>query len=316
VQGLAADAKYVLRAAITNKGAKVVELTSKPFQGSDLKDGRIAVTEKWKAEKLWDTITPQNQFDVALSLLDEGSKVLDTALPVRFGYREFWIDGKDFYLNGTRIYFSCIPLNNGNGGSAQATYEAAKETMLRYMSTGINFVYTHNYSCAPGSHSSFNEILRAADDVGMLVSFSQPHFGEYRELWKLPPENDPKSAYARHAEFYVRVAQNHPSVVFYSTSHNGTGYAEDMNPVMIDGIANPRNHRAQETADQARRAGSGHLRGGQGDHAAVPEHGHQFRLHTQLQLLAGEPFELQRDSAGRRRRGDAHLVLSAALRRV
>ncbi len=40
-------------------------------------------------------------------------------------------------------------------------------------------VYTHNYGCEPGSHLGFAEILRAADDVGMLVSFSQPHFSHY-----------------------------------------------------------------------------------------------------------------------------------------
>ena len=251
LQGLADDTQYALRSVISDKGTKVAEFTSKAFKAGDLKDGRIAVVEKWKPEKLWDTITPQNQYDVSLSLVAGGSKVLDTALPVRFGFREFWIDGKDFYLNGTRIYFSCIPLNNGNGGTAQATYEAAKETMLRIQSTGINFVYTHNYSCAPGSHSSFTEILRAADDVGMLVSFSQPHFGEYD--WKVA-NADQKNGYARHAEFYVRVAQNHPSVVFYSTSHNATGYAEDMNPDLIDGIANPRSPAAMTSANLALRA--------------------------------------------------------------
>ena len=70
----------------------------------------------------------------------------------------------------------------------------------------------------------------------MLVSFSQPHFGQYD--WKAP-DADQNNGYAQHAEFYVRVAQNHPSVVFYSMSHNATGYAEDMNPDMIDGIARP-----------------------------------------------------------------------------
>ena len=45
--------------------------------------------------------------------------------------------------------------------------------------------------------------------------------------------------YARHAEFYVRAAQNHPSVVAYSMSHNATGYGEDMNPAMIDGKGDP-----------------------------------------------------------------------------
>ena len=99
-----------------------------------------------------------------------GGKVLDAAQPVRFGFREFWIDGRDFYLNGSRIFLSALPLDNAQVGAAAASYEAAKESLLRLKSIGINFVYTHNYGCEPGTHLSFAEILRAADDVGMLVS--------------------------------------------------------------------------------------------------------------------------------------------------
>src|SRR5207249_11876184 len=102
---------------------------------------------------------------------------------------------------------------------------------------GINFVYTHNYGCEPGSHLSFEETLRAADDVGMLVALSQPHFSQYD--WE-SPDADRTNGYARHASFYARVAQNHPSVVAYAMSHNATGYEEDMNPDMIDGIRDPR----------------------------------------------------------------------------
>ena len=36
--------------------------------------------------------------------------------------------------------------------------------------------------------------------------------------------------------FYARAAGNHPSVVMYVMSHNATGYDEDMNPEMIDGL--------------------------------------------------------------------------------
>ncbi len=81
---------------------------------------------------------------------------------------------------------------------------------MRLKSFGINFVYTHNYGCEPGSHLSFAEILRAADDTGMLVALSQPHFSAYD--WKTP-DADQTNGYARHAEFYVRVAGSHPSVV-------------------------------------------------------------------------------------------------------
>ncbi len=58
----------------------------------------------------------------------------------------------------------------------------------------------------------------------------------------------------RHAKFYVRVAQNHPAVVMYSMSHNGTGYSEDMNPDMIDGIHDARTGGALRNAQRAMRA--------------------------------------------------------------
>ncbi|NLW51622.1 MAG: hypothetical protein GXY85_12395, partial [Candidatus Brocadiaceae bacterium] len=46
-------------------------------------------------------------------------------------------------------------------------------------------------------------------------------------------------------------AGNHPSVVFYSTSHNATGYVDDMNPEMIDGVHNPRDAWAAQNAERA-----------------------------------------------------------------
>ena len=237
LQGLAADGRYTLRAQVADGDRRVGEFTSKPFKGGDLKDGRMAFTQEWKPGKLWDLHTPENTYHVGLSLLDAGGKVLDTAWPVRFGFREFRIEGRDFFLNSTRLFLSCVPLDNAQIGAALANYEGARESLNRLKSFGINFVYTHNYGCEPGSHLGFEEILRAADDVGMLVSLSQPHFSHYD--WKAP-DADRANGYARHAEFYVRAAQNHPSVVFYSMSHNATGYAEDMNPDMIDGLQDPR----------------------------------------------------------------------------
>src|SRR5262249_11907407 len=150
--------------------------------------------------------------------------------------REFWIEGRDFYLNGSRLFLCAVPLDNAQVGAAWATYEAARQSLERLKDFGINFVYTHNYGCEPGAHLSFQEILRAADDVGMLVALSQPHFSHYE--WRTP-EADQTNGYAGHAEFYVRVAQNHPAVVAYAMNHNATGYDEDMNPDMIDGRQDP-----------------------------------------------------------------------------
>ena len=227
VEDLAADRHYSLSAAISREGQPVEQFRGKAFGVAEAKQGRIAVEHAWKPDRLWDIHTPSHQYNVVLALLDDDLKILDITLPVRFGFREFWIDGRDFYLNGTRIYLSAVPLDNAQVGAAWSTYQSARESLERLKSFGINFVYTHNYGCEPGSHLSFTEILRAADDAGMLVALSQPHFSHYD--WQAA-DADQNNGYARHAEFYVRAAENHPAVVAYSMSHNSTGYAEDMNP--------------------------------------------------------------------------------------
>jgi hypothetical protein len=252
LEGLAAGAAYALRVTIRPGGHSTHQFTSKPFTAGDLRGGRIAVTEKWRPAELWDIHTPQWMLTAAVTLLDAAGRPLDAFHPVRFGFREFWIDGRDFYLNGTRIHLSAVPLDNAQIGARTASYDAARATLIRLRGLGINLVYTHNYGCEPGSHVSFAEVLRAADDVGMLVAFSQPHFSHYD--WQAA-DADRTNGYARHAAFYVRAAQNHPAVVAYAMSHNATGYDEDMNPDRIDGRHDPRQEPwSRNTAKLALRA--------------------------------------------------------------
>jgi hypothetical protein len=243
--------RYTLKAVVSDGGGMAKEFTSEPFTAAELANGRESFTTAWKPEKLWDIHTPRNMYSVQVSLSDAAGQVLDVFKPERFGFREFWIDGRDFYLNGTRIFLSSVPIDNAQMGAAAATYDAVCETLKRVKSFGINYVYTHNYGCEPGAHMTFAEELRAADDVGMLVGLSQPHFGQYD--WKAP-DADQKNGYARLAAFYVGVAGNHPSVVFYPTSHNATGYSGDMNPDLIDGVQDPRDERAKDQAKVALRA--------------------------------------------------------------
>lgn len=250
LDGLLANANYKLRAKITDHGSPVAEFSGPVFLSSDVKEGRADFTASWKPSKLWDIPTPQNQCDAEVSLLDGDGRVVDVATPVRFGFRELWIEGRDFYLNGTRLYLSVVPVDNAEVGAALATYDAARESFLRLKSFGINLVYTHNYGCEPGTHLSFDEILRAADDTGMLVALSQPHFSQYE--WQ-NADADQTNGYAGHAAFYVHVAASHPSVVFYSMSHNATGYNEDTNPQMIDGLSNPRDQWAERNVKRALR---------------------------------------------------------------
>jgi len=250
LEDIAPDAGYTLRATISEGGRPVREF-SQTFAAGELEGGRFALAEDWMPERVWDLHTPQHVHEAAVSLLDEDGRLLDASLPQRFGFRELWIDGRDFYLNDTRVFLSALPLDNAQVSALAASYEGARESLTRLKQIGINFVYTHNYGCEPGSHLGFAEILRAADDVGMLVALSQPHFGQYD--WQMPDAAE-KNGYAHHARFYVRVAGSHPCVVFYAMSHNSTGYSEDMNPDMIDGVHSERSPWSANNVERALQA--------------------------------------------------------------
>ncbi|MBN2506171.1 MAG: hypothetical protein JXQ71_05705 [Verrucomicrobia bacterium] len=251
LDSLDSEATYTLRARVSARGGILKEFTSPPFRAGALREGRMTFGAAWRPERLWDTHTPQNLCDLDVSLLDARGRVLDITLPTRFGFREFWIDGRDFYMNGTRIFLCAVPLDNAQVGAAWATYDGARESLKRLASFGINTVYTHHYHCQPGSHLNVAEILQAADDTGMLVALSQPHFADYD--WTTAAA-EWTNGYARDAAFYVRVAQHHPSVVMYSMSHNATGYNEDMNPDRIDGIHDARDDWAMSNSRRALRA--------------------------------------------------------------
>ncbi len=225
-KGLEEGKSYVLQARVTDGGEEVLRGESDPFTSDDLRNGRQAFSIEWRTPRLWDLDTPQNQYHLAVELL-EGDAVVDAYYPVRFGFREFWIEGRDFYLNGSRVHLIATPLNSAQNDTATASYEGARETFRRLKRMGYNAAYTHNYSCPPGAHLAFEGILRAADDEGMLLSFSLPHMREYD--WQ-GEEPEKRNGYERHLEWYVRCAQNHPSVVMYSQNHNWLSYQDDENP--------------------------------------------------------------------------------------
>ena len=100
-------------------------------------------------------------------------------MPVRFGFREFWIEGRDFYLNGSRIHLSAVPLDNAQISADLASYAGAKETLQRLKDIGINFVYTHHYGCEPGDLSAF---LAAASVRGYICR---------SEVWRSAPVHPP-----------------------------------------------------------------------------------------------------------------------------
>jgi lysophospholipase L1-like esterase len=222
-------------AVISKAGEKVREFTFDPTNVT-FKDGRISVTSDWKDAELWDVDTPENMYEAVLTLKDANTKtVLDQTLPIKFGFREFWIDGRNFYLNGSIVHLRALH-GNGLAGADEGSKAGALKTLKRLREYGFNSFIGGNYACKPGDVGYMKGTLEAADESGTLNSFTLPHVSYFKRKLDQPAVAE---QYRKLTNYLIRKVQNHPSVILYVLNHNSMGYCGDQNNQKIDGNWKP-----------------------------------------------------------------------------
>ncbi|HEY3330840.1 MAG TPA: glycoside hydrolase family 2 TIM barrel-domain containing protein [Capsulimonadaceae bacterium] len=127
----------------------------KPVTVAPGASANVTLTKSWLAPRLW---TPDNPIMyVAHVRLRDGGAVVDESTQ-RFGYREFWIEGRDFYLNGVRTQLRRASMLTAHGGSGPAV-----EREMRLMAgRPFNSIRLH---------IGFNntQLLDAADRFGVMA---------------------------------------------------------------------------------------------------------------------------------------------------
>ena len=83
--------------------------------------------DKWHNPKTWSPQTP-NLYYYRLTLYDQNKKPVDMQLARRFGFREFWVEGKDFLLNGVPFHFK-----GTQGHIYQSLFTATNPDYLGFM---------------------------------------------------------------------------------------------------------------------------------------------------------------------------------------
>lgn len=158
--------------------------------------------------QLW---SPDNPYLYYLSLaLAEGNEIR-TARTERFGYRDFKVIGKHFYLNGTRIYLFGENLSSvgygGLGVSEEAERRALASKMIGFRRQGYNIIRNPHHPIIPLA-------LEVADEVGMMI------YNEWGWAFTniIDEEEFEKRNLAELAEWLYR-DYNHPSVVMWSTGN-------------------------------------------------------------------------------------------------
>ena len=223
-KGMDLPGNFALRCDVCD-GEKLV----KSFPGkTNIAEGTATASVAWPEVKLWDVGQPK-LYTLSVSLL-QGGRVIDQTLPQSFGFREFEIRAKFFYLNGVKL--NLVPcsysISRGNWG----TKEAMAHWVKGAQTAGYNFVYLGGVD-RPGRPAVASHLLEVCDELGMLAAVSPLGIGhavygrfDLPEVWQPWTEIVAKR---------VRKDWNHPSLVMWRMNMNLNCYKQDQNPLVLDG---------------------------------------------------------------------------------
>ena len=185
----------------------------------------------WADAKTWDVDTPENVYTVRVSLLANG-KAVDESYPEEFGFREVTVSGRDLLLNGKPIhlrpeYSRMVHDSAVSNGDAEGSFRKMREY-------GFNFEIDGAYGFAAGDLSDFEFSIRGASKVGMPSVMGLPHPCHYAPPDK-PLDWHLEGAYENLVRYEVKMLQNIPGLILWSSTHNETGYEADQNPEIMTG---------------------------------------------------------------------------------
>ena len=171
----------------------------------------LTLSWPWADPRLWDVGQP-NLYTLRLKVKGAG---LDDEYNQKFGFREFWIEGRQFYLNGTVIHLRQPCFYNGPRMQMGDTFSEM----------GDGNVDTRGDAADSGRN------LDDADRKGYLVAQYILNANKYmmnsrgRFVW----EQNRQRAFDR-AAVWMRHYRNHPSVVMWIAGFNFFNSAEDADP--------------------------------------------------------------------------------------
>ena len=171
----------------------------------------VTVSWPWTNPRLWDVDQP-NLYTLRLTATGTG---VDDQYNQEFGFREFWIEGRQFYLNGTVIHLRQPCFHNGPIGEV-----------------GDNFSEFGSWNPdTRGDDSDAGAELDQADHKGYLGAVYVLDADKYMRdrsgnlIW----EQNRQHAMER-ADVWMRYYRNHPSAVMWISGANFFNNAVDMDP--------------------------------------------------------------------------------------
>ncbi|MGI6496960.1 MAG: GDSL-type esterase/lipase family protein [Kiritimatiellia bacterium] len=228
----AADAVRGLRAVaeVYDGERRVKTFASEAFAVEEGK--RFVFGGAWTDPKLWDLDAPQNLYTLKMRL-ERNGRTIDEGYPEEFGFREIRIEGRNLLLNGSVVHFR--PRNTRYPVEGAVSGEDVRQAALKMKAAGFNSLVSEaNYGFSEGDLSMIELTLKETSRVGMAMTIGLPHPNRFDNPdnphhWQYGP------AYDRLVQYIVKRFQNVPGLLYWSSTHNQTGYESDQNPEIISG---------------------------------------------------------------------------------
>jgi len=186
----------------------------------------VQVQWNWPNPRLWDVGQP-NLYTLQLEVKGSG---VNTQYDQPFGFREFWIEGRKFFLNGTELRLRPnLHSDSWEGG----TVEVSDRLIDGYVKAGFNITemwpWNHDERGRWHFRELFSEradlkgfpIMAPALDITPIAANGNWKNRQWNDRWKALMVTE------------MRRYRNHPSVLMWATSPNFFGHGDDQNPRRI-----------------------------------------------------------------------------------
>ncbi|HEY9604042.1 MAG TPA: hypothetical protein V6C85_20685, partial [Allocoleopsis sp.] len=183
----------------------------------------------WSNPRLWDVGQP-NLYTLQLDVKGSG---IDDEYNQQFGFREFWIEGRKFYLNGTEIRLRPVLHDDTWQGWGVGIPEVADGMIDGYVAAGFNIAELWPWNHDERGRWHFRElfadradvkgfpIMAPAMDVADIASPKQWYIPFSKQVWEQRMATD------------LRRYRNHPSILLWASTPNYFGHSDDQNPRRI-----------------------------------------------------------------------------------
>ena len=187
----------------------------------------LKLTWNWSNPRLWDVSKP-NLYTLQLDV--QGSGINDE-YNQQFGFREFWIEGRKFYLNGTEIRLRPI---NAEEPWAIGIPEVADRMIDGYLGAGFNIAELWPWNHDERGKWHFRELFaERADLKGLPLIAPALDMAQIasRKTWNWNPWA--RQRWEQRMATELRRDRNHPSILMWANSPNFFGHSDDQNPLRI-----------------------------------------------------------------------------------